>query len=77
GWRPGERLSEREALAAYTFGAAYAAHEEGVLGVLRAGYRADVSAYSMRSGADAERWRTAQERATLVDGKVLICEGAR
>lgn len=77
GWRPRERLDEGEALAAFTLGAAYAVHQEGLLGALRAGYRADVSVFATGSSSGAGRWRDAQEKATVVDGKVRICRGAR
>jgi predicted amidohydrolase YtcJ len=43
GWRPEQRLSLEEAVRAYTGGAAYAAFEEGVGGVIRPGARADLT----------------------------------
>ncbi|WP_246149879.1 amidohydrolase [Arenimonas fontis] len=41
GWRPQERLDLAEALKGFTWGAAYAAHDELELGQLHPGYRAD------------------------------------
>jgi predicted amidohydrolase YtcJ len=43
GWRPEQRLALEEAVRAYTGGAAYAAFEEGVGGVIRPGARADLT----------------------------------
>jgi predicted amidohydrolase YtcJ len=43
GWLPGERLSVAEALSAYTWGSAYAAHEESRRGVVTPGYFADLA----------------------------------
>jgi predicted amidohydrolase YtcJ len=42
GWLPGERLSLAEALAGYTSGSAWAAHQERIRGALEAGMLADV-----------------------------------
>jgi predicted amidohydrolase YtcJ len=42
GWLPGERLSVQDALAGYTSGSAWAAHEDGVKGTLEPGMLADV-----------------------------------
>jgi predicted amidohydrolase YtcJ len=42
GWLPHERIGLAEALTAYTWGSAYAAHEEGRRGRLAPGYFADV-----------------------------------
>ncbi|TXS95126.1 amidohydrolase [Parahaliea aestuarii] len=41
GWLPKEKMSREAALALFTSGAAYAAHQEGVLGHLQPGYYAD------------------------------------
>jgi len=41
GWHPGERLTVREAVEAFTVNAAYAAHEEETAGSLSPGKRAD------------------------------------
>jgi len=43
GWRPGERLTRREALALFTTGAAYAAFEEDRLGRIAPGFEADLT----------------------------------
>jgi predicted amidohydrolase YtcJ len=42
GWLPGERLSLQDALAGYTSGSAWAAHEDGIKGTLEPGMLADV-----------------------------------
>jgi predicted amidohydrolase YtcJ len=42
GWLPGERLSLRDALAGYTSGSAWAAHEDAIKGTLQPGMLADV-----------------------------------
>lgn len=42
GWLPGERLALADALAGYTSGSAWAAHEDAVKGTLEAGMLADV-----------------------------------
>jgi predicted amidohydrolase YtcJ len=42
GWLPGERLSLAEALAGYTSGSAWAAHEDAIKGTLQSGTLADV-----------------------------------
>ncbi len=46
GWRPSEKMTREEALAAYTYGAAYAAFEEDVAGTLAPGKRADMTVLS-------------------------------
>jgi hypothetical protein len=43
GWLPAERLSLPDALSAYTWGSAYAAHEESRRGVVFPGYFADLA----------------------------------
>ena len=43
GWLPHERLGVPDALAAYTWGSAYAAHEESRRGVVAPGYLADLA----------------------------------
>ncbi len=42
GWLPGERLKLAEALAGYTSGSAWAAHEDAIKGSLEPGRLADV-----------------------------------
>lgn len=46
GWRPGERLSRREALALFTSDAAFAAFEEKSRGRIAPGYNADLTIFS-------------------------------
>ena len=41
GWRPREKLSRDEALSLFTEWAAWAAHQEDVIGKLKPGYAAD------------------------------------
>jgi predicted amidohydrolase YtcJ len=43
GWHPEQRIGLEEALRAYTAGSAYAQFAEGRLGVLREGYRTDLT----------------------------------
>jgi predicted amidohydrolase YtcJ len=43
GWHPEQKLSLEETLRGFTSGAAYAAFAENRLGVLKAGYRADLT----------------------------------
>ncbi len=42
GWRPEERMTPQEALRAFTLGAAYASFDEGTLGSVSAGKKADL-----------------------------------
>ena len=46
-WRPGERLSRREALNLFTLAPAYASFQEDDLGSIAIGKRADVSVFSV------------------------------
>jgi predicted amidohydrolase YtcJ len=65
GWLPAEALGEDEAIAAFTAGAAYAAHEEARLGEVRVGAAADLTLWA--PAADAP-WRAV---ATVVGGRVV------
>jgi hypothetical protein len=72
GWLPGERLSLPDALSAYTWGSAYAAHEESRRGVVFPGYFADLAVLDrdlLAEGPDA----IAATRVTLtvVGGRVV------
>ncbi|HEY8376108.1 MAG TPA: amidohydrolase family protein, partial [Nannocystis sp.] len=71
GWLPDQRLDLDEALAAFTRGAAYAAHREGFLGTLRPGMRADLTCFvaDLRALSPAEL-RTAAVLATVIDGAI-------
>jgi predicted amidohydrolase YtcJ len=73
GWLPDQRLSMAEAIAAFTSGAAYAAHRDDHLGVLAPGYRADLTCL----GGDPLAVEPAQlpgleVRATMVDGELVF-----
>jgi predicted amidohydrolase YtcJ len=71
GWHPEHRLSLEETLRAHTAGSAYAAFDEGRVGVLRVGMRADLTV------VDRDLFRVAPKdvlgatvTATIVDGRV-------
>ena len=63
GWHPDQRLSLDEALRAHTAGSAFAAFDEGRLGVLKPGMRADLTV------VDRDLFRV--EPRALLDAKVL------
>ncbi len=62
GWLPQQRLALEEALAAFTFGAAYATHQEESLGRLVAGQWCDVTVFDRDLFADDPH--------TILDAKV-------
>ncbi|MEM6927675.1 MAG: amidohydrolase [Myxococcota bacterium] len=64
GWRPEERVSLDEAIAAFTSGAAWAVGEEGRLGTLDPGKVADLTLWD----TSGPRWKPV---ATVVDGQVV------
>lgn len=47
GWRPSEKMTREEALASFSRGAAYAAFEEDVAGMLAPGKRADMTVFNL------------------------------
>ena len=69
GWLPDQRLTLDEAIAAFTRGAAWAAHREDRLGALAPGMRADLTCFAgdLRAMSPSEL-RTAAVTATIVDG---------
>ncbi len=72
GWLADQKVSLDQALAGFTTGAAYAVHREGELGKLKPGYLADVSCFADDLWKlDPSQLRTAQTRATIVDGEVV------
>ena len=73
GWGPEQRMTRREALAAYTFGPAYASFQDDDRGVLRPGQWADLTVVD-RDVVDgpAAALLEAQVLATVVAGKVVF-----
>jgi predicted amidohydrolase YtcJ len=70
-WHPEERLGRREALRAFTSGAAFAAFAEDRRGVLREGADADLTVLGDDAlGVPAERWHEVPVLATVVAGRV-------
>jgi len=78
GWRPGERLTRREALALFTSDAAYAAFEEGVRGRIAPGFAADLTVFAAdpMTAPEKEIPRIATV-ATVVGGRIVVVTGAR
>ena len=79
GWRADQCLDARTALAAFTSGAAYAAHEEERRGKLLVGYAADLSVFDVDPlRCEPRALLTAQPTMTVVDGELvwpaLLCE---
>ncbi|HUG06558.1 MAG TPA: amidohydrolase [Candidatus Limnocylindria bacterium] len=75
-WRPEQRLTTAEALAAYAAGSAYAMSSENVTGTLRVGMRCDATVVDR----DLERCSEdelleARVRATITDGVVRYADG--
>lgn len=75
-FQPQEALSLEQALAALTRGAAFAAHREDRLGLLRPGWRADLAVFSPDPGP-APGLEAAQVRCELsvLDGQVVFERG--
>jgi predicted amidohydrolase YtcJ len=72
GWLPHERLSLAEALAGYTSGSAWAAHEDGLKGTLEPGMLADVVVLNRDPfAAPASEVIGASVRATILGGQVV------
>jgi len=73
GWQPEQRLDGAEALAGFTAGAAYAAHEEERRGKLLPGYAADLSVLSVDPVAcEPAALLSARVLATVVDGELVF-----
>jgi predicted amidohydrolase YtcJ len=73
GWQPEQRLSIREALAAFSSGAAHAAHDEADRGRLAAGYLADISCFDRDlTRVEPAQLRDATARATIIGGDVVF-----
>jgi predicted amidohydrolase YtcJ len=70
GWYPTQRLTLREALDAFTRGAAYAEGAEASRGVLAVGRQADLTVYSGALAPDASLVRLAIDY-TVVDGEIV------
>ena len=71
GWHPEQRLSLDETLQGFTSGAAYAAFAEDRLGILKPGYRADLTVIDRDLfQADPAGVLGARVVATVVDGAV-------
>jgi predicted amidohydrolase YtcJ len=73
GWHPEQKLSLEETLRGFTSGAAYAGFAEGRLGVLKPGYRADLTILDrdLFQAAPAEVLAS-QVIMTVVDGTVVF-----
>src|SRR5262245_7818005 len=72
GWHPEQRLGLDEAVRAYTWGAAYAAFEEGDRGRVAPGYRADLTILSEDLRAiRPQRIHEVVVRGTIVGGRVV------
>lgn len=72
GWHPDQRMSLDEALRAFTAEPAYAAFEEGRLGVLRPGLRADVTVFDRDLfNAPPAAILESKIRCTVIDGEVV------
>ncbi len=77
GYRPDQRLSAREALAAFTCGAARAAHQEDRRGRLLPGYFADLTVLDVDPlECVPAQLLSARVTATVINGE-LVYEGAR
>jgi predicted amidohydrolase YtcJ len=71
GWLPDQRLSGAEALAGFTTGAAYAAHEEERRGKLLPGFAADLTVLSVDPiHCEPRALLDARVLATIVDGEL-------
>jgi hypothetical protein len=79
GWRADQALDARAALAAFTSGAAYAAHEETRRGKLLPGFACDLSVFDVDPlRGEPEALLRAQATMTIIDGELvwpaLLCE---
>lgn len=77
GWRPGERLSRKEALALLTSDAAFAAFEEGWRGKIAAGYAADLTIFARDPMTAAESEIPAIPAAMTIVGGRIASEPSR
>ena len=71
GWYPAQRLTDAEAVAAFTTGAAYAVHREGELGRLSRGYLFDVTVLDRDPRGRPAQWLAARVTAVVVGGEVV------
>jgi hypothetical protein len=72
GWLADQRLAGAEALAGFTSGAAFAAHEEARRGKLLPGFGADLTLLSVDPvTCDARALLDARVLATIVDGELV------
>jgi predicted amidohydrolase YtcJ len=78
GWHPGQRLSLEETLRGFTAGSAWASFEEGKLGILKPGLRADLTL------TDRDIFKISplgllgtRTVITIVDGQVVFDQGGR
>jgi predicted amidohydrolase YtcJ len=72
GWIPGERLAPADAVAAWTWGAAYAEHMEHEKGALRAGMLADIAVLDRDILAmPADELARIKVEATVVGGRLV------
>lgn len=72
GWIPAEKISVAEAVRAFTYGSAYAAHEEDRKGTIEVGKLADLVVLTEDIlKIDPERIRETRVAMTIFDGKVI------
>jgi predicted amidohydrolase YtcJ len=72
GWLPHERLALNDALAGYTSGSAWAAHEDSIKGTLEAGRLADVVVLDRDLfSAPPSELSSASVQATIVGGRIV------
>jgi len=69
GWQAHEILTDSEALAGFSSGAAWAIHREQDLGTLRPGMRFDVSVFDRDPRGRKGQWLKAKALVTFVDGR--------
>jgi predicted amidohydrolase YtcJ len=74
GWFPEQRITVAEAVRAYTYGSAYAAHQESERGTLAAGKLADLVVLSRDIFDEKERYQIGETKVllTIVGGKVAF-----
>lgn len=75
GWLPGQRLTEAEAVAAFTSGAAYAVGREADLGALTPGRFFDATLLDGDPRGEAAEWLRARPAGTVVGGVPRVAAG--
>lgn len=73
GWRPEQALTLEEALRAFTQGAAYAAHQEKMVGLLKPGMWCDLTVFGGNVfELPPEAWLKTKVTATVIGGQVVF-----